>query len=134
MTIGAMPVPAAEAATSEDVREAARAFAQALGETPEFRAYEETAERLREDEVAQQIRADLMAKQRSLQMLLRLNAVPAEDQAELTRLREAFYSQPAVMAHLKAQEGLTALCQAGADLLSQRIGLSFTTACGPGCC
>jgi cell fate (sporulation/competence/biofilm development) regulator YlbF (YheA/YmcA/DUF963 family) len=105
-----------------------------LGETPEFRAYEETADRLRNDEVAQRIMGDFMAKQRSLQMLLRLNAVPAEDQAELTRLQGTFYSQPAVMAHLKAQEGLTALCHAGADLLSERIGLSFTTACGPGCC
>ena len=134
MTISAVPVPTAEATTGEDVRAAARAFAQALGETPEFRAYEETADRLRNDEVAQQIMADLTAKQQALQMLLRLNAVPAEEQAELTGLREAFYSQPAVAAHLKAQDELTALCQAGADLLSQRIGLSFAAACGPGCC
>ena len=134
MTIGAAPVPTTEAATGEDASVAARAFAHALGETPEYRAYEETADRLRNDEVAQQVMADFMAKQRSLQMLLRLNAVPAGEQAELERLRKAFLSEPAVAAHLKAQDDFTALCHAAADLLSQRIGLSFTAASGPGCC
>ena len=134
MTPGTTPVSTTEAATREDALAAARAFAQVLGETDEFRAYEETAERLRNDEVAQQVMADFMAKQRSLQMLLRLNAVPAEDQAELERHQKAFLSDPAVAAHLKAQEDLTKLCKAATDLLSERIGLSFTTACGPGCC
>lgn len=134
MTVGAAPVPTTEAATGEDASVAARAFAHALGETPEYRAYEETADCLRNDEVAQQVMADFMAKQRSLQMLLRLNAVPAGEQAELERLRQAFLSQPAVAAHLKAQDDMTALCRAAADLLSQRIGLSFAAACGPGCC
>jgi len=134
MTLPGIPVPAAEATAGENMRVAARAFAQALAESAEFQAYEESADRLRNDEVAQQVMAEFTAKQRSLEMLLRLNAAPAEERAELERLREAFFSQPVVAAHLKAQDNLTALCTAAADLLSQRIGLSFTAACGPGCC
>jgi len=134
MTVGAVPFPTAEAATGENVLAAAREFARALGESAEFQSYEESADRLRNDEVAQRVMSDFVAKQRSLQMLLRLNAVPAEEQAELERLRQTFLSQPAVAAHLKAQDDLTALCQAAAGVLSQRIGLSFAAACGPGCC
>jgi hypothetical protein len=66
--------------------------------------------------------------------MLMLNAVSAEDQAEIERLRQAFLSEATVVAHFQAQEDLMALCQASADLLSERIGLSFTAACGPGCC
>lgn len=134
MTLGAPPIPAAEAATSVDVKAAARAFAQTLAETEEYRAYESTGDRLRNDEAAQQVMAEFMERQRSLQILLQLNAVPPEDRMELERLRQAFLSTPTVAAHLKAQEDLTALCQAAADLLSQRVGLSFAAACGPGCC
>ncbi|MCL4465509.1 MAG: YlbF family regulator [Chloroflexi bacterium] len=134
MSMSAAQVPTAEAVEGEDVLAAARAFAQALGEAPEYRAYEESADRLRNDRVAQQAMAEFTAKERSLQMLLILNAVPAEERAELSRLREAFFSQPAVVGALKAQDDLTALCRAAADLLSQRIGLSFAAACGPGCC
>lgn len=134
MSMSAAQIPTPEAVEGEDVLAAARAFAQALGETPEYRAYEESADRLRNDRVAQQAMAEFTAKERSLRMLLMLNAVPAEETAELSRLREAFFSQPAVVGALKAQDDLTALCRASADLLSERIGLSFAAACGPGCC
>lgn len=134
MTLTAGFGPTTEAHAGEDMPAAARGFAQALGETPEYRAFEESADRLRNDETAQQVMADFTSKQQSLQMLLMLNAVPAEEQAELERLRVAFLSEPAVAAYLEAQDEFMALCGGAADLLSQRIGLSFTAACGPGCC
>ena len=121
---------AAETAVSE----AAHAFAQALTETAEHEAFEEASSRLRDDQLAQQAIVAYQSKQRSLEAMLMLNAVSAEDQAELERLRQAFLSEPTVVAYFQAQEDLTALCQASADLLSERIGLSFTAACGPGCC
>ncbi len=134
MTTAITPTLTTGVATDEDVRADARAFAQALAETAEFQAFEESADRLRNDEAAQHVMGAFLAKQQSLQMMLMLNAVPAEEQAELERLRQAFLSEPAVAAYLKAQEDLTAVCQAAADLLSRRIGLSFAAACGPGCC
>ena len=121
-------------ATETAVREATRAFAQALTETAEYEAFEEAASRLRDDQLAQRDIAAYQSKQRSLEAVLMLNAVSAEDQAELERLRQAFLSESTVAAYFQAQEDLMALCQASADLLSERIGLSFSAACGPGCC
>lgn len=116
------------------LQSAVHAFAQALAETGEFLAFEEASERLGHDEVAQKAIQDFQEKQQSLQMLLRLNAVGPVDRAELERLQSAYLSQPSVADCLDAQENLTILCQAAADLLSERIGLSYTAACGPGCC
>jgi cell fate (sporulation/competence/biofilm development) regulator YlbF (YheA/YmcA/DUF963 family) len=120
--------------TETQVQAAARAFAQALAESAEFQAFEEAADRLKRDEVAQRALQAFQAKQQSLQMMLMLNAVSAEEQAELERLRQAFLAEPAITAYLEAQEALTAMSQATGQLLSQRIGLSFAAACGPGCC
>lgn len=120
--------------TESAVREATRIFAQALTETAEYEAFEGAASRLRNDQIAQQAIVAYQSKQRSLEALLMLNAVSVEDQAELERLRQAFLSKPTVVAYFQAQEDLMALCQASADLLSERIGLSFAAACGPGCC
>ena len=67
-------------------------------------------------------------------MMLRLNAVSREDQAELERLQKAFMDHPSVIEYMSTQEALGVLCQAAANLLSERIGLSYSAACGPGCC
>lgn len=42
--------------------------------------------------------------------------------------------QPTVRAYTEAQERLGSLCQESAQLISEEIGMSFATACGPGCC
>jgi cell fate (sporulation/competence/biofilm development) regulator YlbF (YheA/YmcA/DUF963 family) len=123
-----------EVALPSVVLQAARDFAGALAETPQFQAFEEAAERLRRDEAAQRTMGAYQAKQQSLRMMLMLNAVSAEEGAELERLQQAFLAAPAVAAYLQAQEDLTAISQAAADLLSRHIGLSFAAACGPGCC
>lgn len=120
--------------TETQVQAAARAFAQALAESAEFQAFEEATDRLERDEVAQRALQAFQAKQQSLQMMLRLNAVSQEERAELERLHQAFMAEPSIVAYLEAQEALTAMCQATGELLSQRIGLSFAAACGPGCC
>jgi cell fate (sporulation/competence/biofilm development) regulator YlbF (YheA/YmcA/DUF963 family) len=117
-----------------EVQMAAHAFAQALAESAEFQAFEQASERLRQDETAQQAILAFQNKQQSLQMMLRLNAVSQQDQAELERLQQGFLTQPSVAAYLLAQEELNLLCQAAANQLSEQIGLSFTAACGPGCC
>ena len=68
-------------------------------------------------------------------MLLRLNAVSQDDQDELDRLYRAMLDQPTVTAYLQAQANVTTLCQAAANLLSEKIELNFVSACRPsGCC
>lgn len=116
------------------VRQAARDFAAALSETPQFKAYEELSIQLRQDMTAQKAIQVYQEKQKSLKTMLLLKAVPPQEQAELERLRQDFLAQPAVKAFLKAQEDLIVLCQTATDLLGQHIGLSFTAACGSGCC
>jgi cell fate (sporulation/competence/biofilm development) regulator YlbF (YheA/YmcA/DUF963 family) len=117
-----------------EVNIAVHAFAQVLVESAEFQAYEQSAERLKQDEAAQQVTRAYQKKQQSLKMIQRLNAESPQDQAEMEHLQKTFLNQPSVAAFLQAQEDLNLLCQATAGLLSERIGLSFTAACGPGCC
>lgn len=123
-----------EVAPPSVVSQAIRDFAAALVETPQFKAFDQASEALRHDENAQHTMEAFQTKQMSLRALLMLNAVPAQDQAELERLRQAFINEPAVSAYFQAQAELTEMCQAAADLLSKHLGLSFAAACGPGCC
>ncbi len=120
--------------TPSAMQQAARDFARALAETQQFKALEAAGERLRGDEAAQGAMQAFQKKQQALQMMQMLNAVSAEEGAELDRLREAFLGAPAVAAYLQAQEEFTGLCREANDLFSKAIGLSFTAACGPGCC
>ena len=123
-----------ELAPPEVVRQAARDFAAALAETPQFKAYEEAVERLNHDPAAQRAIDAYRAKRESLQAMLMLNAVSEADQAELQRLQNVFRSAPAVMAFAQAQADLMAICQAVADGLSEAIGLNYAAACSSGCC
>ena len=123
-----------EIASPSVVRQAARDFAAALSETPQFKDYEELSIQLRGDTTAQKAIQAYQEKQRSLQTLLMLQAVPSQEQAELERLRQDFLEQPGVKAFLEAQEELIVMCQTASDLLGQHIGLSFTAVCGSGCC
>jgi len=72
-----------EVAPPEVVRQAARDFAAALAETPQFKAYEKAADRLNHDPAAQQAIDAFQAKRQSLQAMLLLNAVSEADKAEL---------------------------------------------------
>ena len=123
-----------ELAPPEVVRQAARDFAVALSETPQFRAYEEATEHLNQDPMAQRAIDAFQAKQQSLQAMLMLNAISEADKAELQRLQRVFASTPAVVAYAQAQADLMAICQASADWLSGAIGLNYAAACGSGCC
>jgi cell fate (sporulation/competence/biofilm development) regulator YlbF (YheA/YmcA/DUF963 family) len=116
------------------MRQATYEFATALAGTPQFRAFEQAQEQLRQDVAAQQAINAYQVKLRSLQMLLRLNAVAAEDHAELERLRRAALEQPSLNEYSQAQEHLQRLCQAVGDSLSARIGLDFASAGGAGGC
>ena len=123
-----------ELAPPEVVRQSARDFAAALSETPQFKAFEEAADRLNNDAAAQQAMEAYQAKQQSLHVIQMLNAVNAEEKAELQRLHQAFVTQPSVAAYFQAQADLMSVCRSAADLLSQVVGLNFAAACGSSCC
>lgn len=116
------------------VRQAARDFAAALIETPQFIAFEEAAQRYKQDSAAQQAMHAYQQKQQSLRMMLMLNAVSAEDRVELERLQNEWLAYDSVKAYLQAQNDLLDICQTLGDLLSEKIGLNYVTACGASCC
>jgi cell fate (sporulation/competence/biofilm development) regulator YlbF (YheA/YmcA/DUF963 family) len=116
------------------VLQAASDFASALAETPQFQAFERASERFRQDQAAQQAMQAYQQKQESLRALLMLNAVSADQRAELERLQNAFIHQPVVQEYFAAQTDLAALCQLLGDMLSESIGLNYATACGVSCC
>jgi cell fate (sporulation/competence/biofilm development) regulator YlbF (YheA/YmcA/DUF963 family) len=123
-----------EIAPPSAVRQAARDFAAALAETPLFKTFEQAAFTYRQDLAAQQAMQAYLQKQQSLRALLMLNALSAEQSAELERLQNAFSSQPVVQEYFIAQAQLASLCQALGDALSKSIGLNYAAACGVSCC
>ena len=123
-----------ELAPPEVVQQAARDFAAALAETPQFKAFEDAAEHLHHDEAARRALDAYQSKQQSLQAVLMLNAASDADKGELQRLHAAVVSQPSVAAYAQTQADLMSVCQSVADMLSHAIGLNFAVVCGSGCC
>ena len=118
----------------EVVRHATRNLAAALAATPAFTAHEQAATVFRQDAEAQTAVRAYQLKQQSMQMMLMLNAISAEERAELNRLYQAFATRPSVLAYVQAEADLRTVCQAVADRLSQHVGFDFVSACGSGCC
>ena len=123
-----------ETAPLSVVLSAARNFAAALVETPQYKAFEQAAERFRQDQTAQQAMEAYSQKQIEYRPLLMLNALSVEQSAELESLKNAFVDRAVVQEYSKAQTGLVALCQALGDALSESIGLNYAAACGVSCC
>jgi cell fate (sporulation/competence/biofilm development) regulator YlbF (YheA/YmcA/DUF963 family) len=116
------------------VLQAASDFAAALAATPQFQAFEQASERFRLDQAAQQAMQAYQQKQQSLRALWMLNAVSADQRAELEQLQNAFINQPVVQEYFAAQTELASLCQMLGDMLSESIGLNYAAACGVSCC
>lgn len=116
------------------VEQAARSFAAALTETPQYKAFERAYLRFRDDERAQEAMRAFEEQQRSLQPLLMLGAASDEQRAELDRLREAWMAEPSVAEYLEAQTSLSTLARAIDRVLSDRTGIGFAATCRPSCC
>lgn len=135
----ATPVPAtANLAMTQEVGAAAKAFAAALADTPEFRAFEESYHAFKHDRAAQEVVRHVEDKQRMLQMMQRLGKLEQNELDELSRLRETMMSQPVVSAYVDAQNELIELCQTVVREISDAIDLDFAGACAApsasGCC
>jgi cell fate (sporulation/competence/biofilm development) regulator YlbF (YheA/YmcA/DUF963 family) len=123
-----------EVASPSVVRAAARDFATALSETPQFKAFESAYKALKEDSSALQALSAYQEKARALQALLMLNAVGEIDRAELERLRNEYMTHATVQACAVAESELTALCHQAAGMISDAIGLNYAAAFGASCC
>ena len=123
-----------EIAPPSVVQQAAADFAYALSETLEYKYFERAEELLRKDMRAQQALLEYQQKWKSLEALMRLNALGIQEQQELERLRDAYVTQPTVIGYIQAQEGLAELCQAAGNSISQATGLNYASVCSSGCC
>ncbi len=123
-----------EVASREVVMQAARQFAEAFAETPQYQAFQRAYFAYRRNGSAQQALHELQQKQASLKALQVLNALSAKDRQELQDLQDRFYSQPAVVAYTQAQEVLLAFSQQIGDQISQAIGLDYGNSCRTGGC
>ena len=123
-----------EVAPKSAVMQAAKQFAEAFAETPQFQAFEHAHFTYRQDGQAQSARQEFQKKQSSLKALLMLNAVSDEDRQELERLKDQFNNQPSVVQYIKAQDELVAISQEIGDMLSKAIGLDYGNSCRTGGC
>jgi cell fate (sporulation/competence/biofilm development) regulator YlbF (YheA/YmcA/DUF963 family) len=135
MTQIAAPAPAtADLAMLGEVSAAAKAFAAALADTLEFRAFEEGAVAFKHDRVAQEAVRLFEEKQGSLRMMQQLGVLEQKELDERNRLRDTMMNQPAVRVYVDAQNELTHLCQAATREISGLIDYDFAGACASGCC
>ena len=109
-------------------------FASALSATPEWQAWEAAAMRVRGDPSAQRASAAYEERLKALRLNLMLQAVSPEEEAELERLHDALFDEPAVVAYAEAEAALKALCGASAERLSRTIGLDYAGSCATSCC
>ena len=123
-----------EVAPRSAVMQSAKQFAETLGDTQQYREFEQSYITFRKDTEAQSAIQEFKKKQASLKALLMLNAVPDEDRQELQRLQERFAQQPSALRYTKAQEELVAISQEIGDLLSKAIGLDYGASCKTGGC
>ena len=123
-----------EVSSRSVVMQAAKQFAETLGDTPQFREFEQSYLDFRQDAEAQSAIREFQKKQASLKALLMLNAVSDEERQELQRLQDRFYHQPSVLRYTKAQEELVTICQDIGDNLSKAIGLDYGASCKTGGC
>jgi len=123
-----------EIASTSIVKQAARDFAAALAETPQFKAFEQAAYAFRNDQVAQQAMQAYQQKKQSLRPLMMLSAQSNVQREDLLQLQSDFTNQPVVQEYFTAQAELTTLCQALGDELSGAIGLNYAAVCATSCC
>ena len=116
------------------VKQAARNFAAALSETPQFAAFEQAAYAFHQDHTAQKAMQAFQEKQMALRAMIMLNALSAEQRKELESLQSNFINLPVVKAYVEAQSELASLCQILGGMLSKSIGLNYAAACGASCC
>jgi cell fate (sporulation/competence/biofilm development) regulator YlbF (YheA/YmcA/DUF963 family) len=116
------------------VRTAARNFAAALAETPQFKAFEQAYEAFRNDAAAQQALVAYQTKVRSLRAVMMLNAASEAEHTELEQLKNNYVTRPTVQAYAQAEAELTAICQQAAGMISESVGLNYAASCGASCC
>jgi cell fate (sporulation/competence/biofilm development) regulator YlbF (YheA/YmcA/DUF963 family) len=119
----------------EAARQAARDFARALMETPQYQALLATDKLLEQDKEAEAALNAYNEKVRGFQASANDRPITKEEENELGELRMRYLHNPSVIEYARVQLELREICQQVGDLLTKEIGLDFgASACGGGCC
>jgi cell fate (sporulation/competence/biofilm development) regulator YlbF (YheA/YmcA/DUF963 family) len=116
------------------VMQAAKQFAETLGDTPQFREFDQSHFDFRQDTEAQNIIREFQNKQASIKASLILDAESEEDRLVLQMLQDRLNRQPSLLRYTKAKKELAAISQELGDLLSKAIGLDYGASCKKGGC
>jgi cell fate (sporulation/competence/biofilm development) regulator YlbF (YheA/YmcA/DUF963 family) len=124
------------AETRTEIMEAARGFARAIGESAQFREYEQAAEALREDTAARTLLAEYEGAQQTMQMLQSWSDGNSSHNEQFRELEEKVFQHPKLHKYFESQERLVTLIQDLNKSLREDLGFDFARLAKPagGCC
>ena len=123
-------------ATGIEALEAARGFARAIGESPQFREYEQAEGSIKEDAEARTLLAEYQEAQKTLRMLQSWSGGNSQHGAQFRELEEKVFQHPKLRNYFDSQEKLVSLIQSLNRGLGEALGFDFARLAKPagGCC
>jgi cell fate (sporulation/competence/biofilm development) regulator YlbF (YheA/YmcA/DUF963 family) len=111
-------------------------FALSIGDSPQFRRYEETINEIHNDKNAWHMLTEYDKKLQSYQMMSSLNEASSDDLKVIEEMRDELVSNPTVREYLQAQEELLHMLRELNALISRRLGFDFASMMQTrgGCC
>jgi cell fate (sporulation/competence/biofilm development) regulator YlbF (YheA/YmcA/DUF963 family) len=124
------------AETRTEIMEAARGFARAIGESAQFREYEQAAEALREDTAARTLLAEYEGAQQTRQMLQSWSDGNSSHNEQFRELEQKVFQHPKLHKYFESQKRLVTLIQDLNKSLRKDLGFDFARLAKPagGCC
>jgi len=120
--------------TDQELQASIKDFVNALVDSPQYRAFEQTSTIFQQDIAAKDALQEYQAKARDLQSKQMFNLTSEEEKEELQRLWMKFLSFQSVKEYMQAQDNLQAISRECARIISDHCGLDYATASGASCC
>jgi len=111
-------------------------FALSIGDSTQFRRYEEAMIQIRNDKNAWRMITEYDKKLQSYQMISLWNGASSDDLNVIEQVRDELLSNPTLRAYFQAQEELLHMLRELNALISRRLGFDFASMMqsGGGCC
>lgn len=119
-----------------EVLEAARGFARAIGESSQFRDYEQAVGIIREDTGARNLLTGYQEAQQTVRMLRSWAGGNSHHIEQFRELEAKVFQHPKLRRYLDTQEGLASMLQELNKSLREELGFDFARLAKPagGCC
>ncbi|MFC3476191.1 YlbF family regulator [Halobacterium litoreum] len=124
---------AAAATETTDADDLARQLGEAITETPEYRAYEETKEAVETNEEVQSRISDFEDLRQDFMLARQTGDATQEDVQEVQEAQAHLHDHPVMAEYLDAQDALEAKFEALNELISEPLSVDFVGESGA-CC